>query len=508
MSGEGNQEMSPIMQVLDDARNPQKRSMTPYQRLQVVADLRYDDTEDEKAYQLVLDKIKECTDLVTEYEQNNGYHSQDVRSAISEWANSFRSDLQQTQSQLEGGHQSVVQARTVMRDARDKFNTNVSDELLSPAEQSFKDSLDGVPTIFKVAVPSIGIVDVASDWWFDNQEKKREKERNEYCQSVLDQMNQQLKQGADGMQANIDKGGKNTGGDCSPTTAMPGITDPNDLGAGGIGGGLDGYDPSAIGDGSGVGGYDPSGLGTAGSLGGSSGLGAAGSLGGSSGLGTAGSLGGSTSDNPYAAGNADWMSDGSQRSGLSQDDPSHTNLDGLDTDKLLESPINQTVTPNGAIGGYTPPSATDYSDPRWDPSYKIPSSVTDMSKAASAGALGAGAASALKGLGGASGLGAAGAAGAKGGAAGLGAGAGLKGAGAGLKGAAGANGAGMMGMGGAGAGAGAGAPGDDKKKKRRGFSGLFSDQTEDTGPVWDPAHGPGSEDDGIVFEIDLDEWGL
>ena len=62
-----------------------------------------------------------------------------------------------------------------------------------------------------------------------------------------------------------------------------------------------------------------------------------------------------------------------------------------------------------------------------------------------------------------------------------------------------------MGMGGAGAGA--GGAGDDKKK-RRVFSGLFSDQPEDTGPVWDPAHGPGSEDDGVVFEVDLDEWGL
>ena len=64
----------------------------------------------------------------------------------------------------------------------------------------------------------------------------------------------------------------------------------------------------------------------------------------------------------------------------------------------------------------------------------------------------------------------------------------------------------MMGMGGAGAGA--GGAGDDKKKKRRGFAGLFSDQSEDGGPVWDPAHGPGSADDGIVLEVDLDEWGL
>ena len=65
---------------------------------------------------------------------------------------------------------------------------------------------------------------------------------------------------------------------------------------------------------------------------------------------------------------------------------------------------------------------------------------------------------------------------------------------------------GGSGMGGAGAGA--GGAGDDKKKKRRVFSGLFADQPDDMGPVWDPAHGPGSEDDGVVFEVDLDEWGL
>ena len=462
-----------------------RTDMTPYERMQAVADLRYDDTEDERAYQLVLDKIKECSDLVTEYERNNGYHSQDVRSAISEWAKNFRSDLQQTRNQLEEGHRSVIQARSVMRSARDTFNTNVADDLLTPDERWWKDSLTdlGDATVSWTGWDG-NIFYAAADWFFSELEKERDKIRNNYCQSILTQMNDQLNQGADGMQANIDKGGQNTGGDYSPTTDMPGITDPNDLGAGGIGGGLDGYDPSGIGGGSGIGGYDPSGLGAAGALDGSSG------------------------GSPYTAGNADWMSGGSQQSGISPGDLSHANADGLDGGGLVGRPINQTVTPNGLVGGYTPPSSTNFSDPKWDPSYKIPSSVTDMSKAASAGALGAGAASALKGLAGAGGLGAAGAAGAKGGAVGLGAGAGLKGAGAGLKGAAGANGAGMMGMGGAGAGAGAGAPGDDKKKKRRGFSGLFSDQTDDTGPVWDPAHGPGSENDGVVFEIDLDEWGL
>lgn len=27
-------------------------------------------------------------------------------------------------------------------------------------------------------------------------------------------------------------------------------------------------------------------------------------------------------------------------------------------------------------------------------------------------------------------------------------------------------------------------------------------------PVWDPAHGPGSIDDGVEFELDWEEWGL
>ena len=101
--------------------------------------------------------------------------------------------------------------------------------------------------------------------------------------------------------------------------------------------------------------------------------------------------------------------------------------------------------------------------------------------------------------GGAAGLGAAGAAGAKG-AAGLGAG--LKGGAAAAKGGA----AGMMGMGAPAAGA--GGEGEDKKK-RRPFTAVFADEPDqEAAPVWDPAHGPGSADDDIVLEVDLDEWGL
>ena len=56
---------------------------------------------------------------------------------------------------------------------------------------------------------------------------------------------------------------------------------------------------------------------------------------------------------------------------------------------------------------------------------------------------------------------------------------------------------------------GAGGNDADEKKKRRAFTAVFADgPDEDAGPVWDPAHGPGSADDDIVLEVDLDEWGL
>mgnify|MGYP000866900423 CR=1 FL=1 len=142
-----------------------------------------------------------------------------------------------------------------------------------------------------------------------------------------------------------------------------------------------------------------------------------------------------------------------------------------------------------------------------------------MGRAASSGALGAiaggtalsarsllsGAAglkgAATAGLKGAATAGAARAAGAKG-AAGLGAATGLKGGAAAARGGAG----GVMGMG-APVG-GAGGEGEDKKK-RRPFTAVFADEPDqETAPVWDPAHGPGSADDDIVLEVDLDEWGL
>ena len=302
---------------------------------------------------------------------------------------------------------------------------------------------------------------------------------------MIEQMNASLNEGADKMQGIIDNGGdgKDVDGGKLPGRApsadpLRGIVDPNLM--------------DGPGGGSGAGGADGSG----------GGLDGAGGSGGSGGVLLPG---------------RDWASEGFARPGAIQDPPPYARLSDVDGVGLVGRPVNQTVTPNGLVGGYAPPSAVHASDPRWDPSYRIPQDAVSVGRAASSGALGAiaggagisarsllsGAAAA--GAKGAVGLGAAGAAGAKGAAAGLGA-TGLKG-GAGL-GAAGARGgaAGMMGMG-APVG-GAGGEGEDKKK-RRPFTAVFADEPDqEAAPVWDPAHGPGSADDDIVLEVDLDEWGL
>ena len=66
---------------------------TCFERLQAVSDLRYDDSADEAAYQVVLDKIGECEELVRQYARANGFRSQEVRSAIDEWSRAFLADL-------------------------------------------------------------------------------------------------------------------------------------------------------------------------------------------------------------------------------------------------------------------------------------------------------------------------------------------------------------------------------------------------------------------------------
>ena len=459
-----------------------------FERLQAVADLRYDDSADDAAYQLVLDKISACEDLVRQYEQANGFRSEQVRSAISEWARSFLADLGATRDQLRDGHDVVVQARGTMRQARDLFNQNVSPELLTGEERGWRIATDGAGAVAFFAVPVVGAVAmVASELYWSGLEKERHREREEYCQNVLDQMNASLNEGANRMQDIIDQGGdaRDDIWERRPAPPLRGIVDPNLMGAGGAGGG------------SGAGGAYGSGAGGAGGLDGAGGDGSGGNV-----------------DLP----GRDWASEGFARPGAVQDPPPYPRLSDLDGVGLVERPVNQTVTPNGLVGGYAPPSAVHASDPRWDPSYRIPQDALSAGRAASSGALGAlagGAAlSARSLLSGAAGLkgaataglkgaaataGTAGATGAKG-AAGLGAATGLKG------GAAKGGAAGMMGMG-APAG-GAGGEGNEKKK-RRPFTAVFADEPDqEAAPVWDPAHGPGSADDDIVLEVDLDEWGL
>ena len=375
-----------------------------------------------------------------------------------------------------------------MRQARDLFNQNVSDELLTGEERGWRIATDGAGAVAFFAVPVVGAVAmVASELYWSSLEKERHREREEYCQNVLDQMNTSLNEGADRMQDILNKDGdaRDNAWEQRPAPSLPGVVDPNLMaGAGGA-----------------------SGSGAGGSGAGAGGLGGAGSAGGLDGAGAGGVLAG-----------RDWASEGFARPGAVQDPPPYARLSDLDGVGLVERPVNQTVTPNGLVGGYAPPSAVHASDPRWDPAYRIPQDALSAGRAASSGALGALAggaalsarsllsgAAGLKGAataglkGGAAGLGAAGAAGAKG-AAGLGAG--LKGGAAAAKGGA----AGMMGMGAPAAGA--GGEGEDKKK-RRPFTAVFADEPDqEAAPVWDPAHGPGSADDDIVLEVDLDEWGL
>ena len=455
---------------------------TYFERLRAVAELRYDDSADDAAHQLVLDKIGACEDLVRQYAQANGFRSEQVRAAIDEWARSFLADLGATRDQLRDGRDVVVQARGVMRQARDLFNQNVSDELLTGGERGWRLATDGAGAVAFFAIPVVGAVAmVASELYWSGLEEERDREREEYCQNVIEQMNASLNEGADKMQDIIDNGGNandfRKGSGKHPTVdPLRGIVDPNLMGGAGGGSG------AGSGFGAGVpGGADGSG----------GGLDGAGGSGGSGGVLLPG---------------RDWASEGFARPGAIQDPPPYARLSDVDGVGLVGRPVNQTVTPNGLVGGYAPPSAVHASDPRWDPAYRIPQDALSVGRAASSGALGAIAGGA--GISARSLLSGAAAAGAKG-AVGLGA-AGLKGgAGLGAAGAAGAKGGagGVMGMG-APVG-GAGGNDADEKKKRRPFTAVFADEPDqEAAPVWDPAHGPGSADDDIVLEVDLDEWGL
>lgn len=47
---------------------------------------------------------------------------------------------------------------------------------------------------------------------------------------------------------------------------------------------------------------------------------------------------------------------------------------------------------------------------------------------------------------------------------------------------------------------------DEEEDEEQVVDGLDWEVEEYHEPVWDPAHGPGSADDGVEFEIDWEEW--
>ena len=396
---------------MEESRNPEGPSY--FERLRAVADLRYDDSVEEAAYQTVMEKITACEALVTQYEQTNGYRSQTVRDAVGEWAQAFRSDLARTRDDFAQAHVVVAQARRIMRQARDLFVQNVSPELLTDGERAFEKIVSTGTGAAAVVVPIGGyLAHVAVETFFDMLKGQREGEREAYCKQILDQMNEKLLQGSETMQ-----------------------------------------DVEAV---QCCGGGDP--------------------------LDGAARRQGVCADAPGSK----WGSEGFRRPGLPQESPQRVPVKDLEGVCLLERPVNQSVTPNGLVDGYAPPSATDFSDPRWDRSYRIPSSVSDVSRTASMGAFGVGGAKAAQALSARS----------------------LLGAGSGPSSTQGT--AGVLGSNGTGGGAAA----DEKKEGRKeytfsGFPGLFFVPDEDTAAFTPhPAHGPGAVDDGTELEHHLEDWEL
>jgi len=401
---------------VEESRNPEGPSY--FERLRAVADLRYDDSVEKAAYQTVMEKIAECEGLVAQYEQTNGFRSQTVRDAVGEWAQAFRSDLARTRDDFAQAHVVVVQARRIMRQARDLFVQNVSPELLTDGEQVFERIVSTGADVAAVVVPIGGyLAHVAVDTFFDALKGQREDEREAYCKQILDQMNEKLLEGS-GVIEDVEAGQCCGGGDPLDGTAR---------------------------------------------------------------------RQGVCADAPGSK----WGSEGFRRPGLPQESPQRVPVKDLEGVCLLERPVNQSVTPNGLVDGYAPPSATDFSDPRWDKSYRIPSSISDVSRTASMGAFGAGGAKAAQALSARNLLTAPTVGGDFRGAATAPT---MVGGGVGIPGAAGGKESGK---------------GEKEEYTFSGFPGLFSVPTEEpTAFKPGPAHGPGSADDGTEFEFRLEDWEL
>lgn len=315
-----------------------------FRRMQAVADLRYDDSADEEAYRSALARIDECDGAVLRYAQENGYHSTMVNDAIARWAYEFRCRLQAARARLQEGFATIGGARDTMRSLRDDFNQNVSPELLTPEEKSLRESSKGQ----MVVVPAGGhYMYTPSECYFETLEVQRRTEREDYCKGLLDQLNDQVGQHGSSVQETATKQGTAWSKHFPSAPEKSSRPAPAGHSAGGAVA-ADGHTGAA-----------PDGPG-----------------------GPAAPQGG-------PAPGFDLAAEGFQRPGLPQQAPDSAVVGDLDGVDLVGRPINMTVTPNGLVGGYIPPSAVNASDPRWDPTYRMPTSVRQVS-AATAGALGAG----------------------------------------------------------------------------------------------------------------------
>lgn len=347
-------------------------------------------------------------------------------------------------------------------------------------EKSLRESSKGQ----MVVVPAGGhYMYTPSECYFETLEVQRRTEREDYCKGLLDQLNDQVGQHGSSVQETAMKQGTAWSKHFPATPEKPSRPAPAGHSAGGAVA-ADGHSGAA-----------PDGPG-----------------------GPAAPQGG-------PAPGFDLAAEGFQRPGLPQQAPDSAVVGDLDGVDLVGRPINMTVTPNGLVGGYVPPSAVDASDPRWDPTYRMPASVRQVS-AATAGALGTGLLGPGRSLPSARSVLGGRAAGALGRAAGIGgtlpAGgkATVLGTGAPVS---GAGGQPMM------APVAVGVPVSGAAEERQKADGRRSDNGENpeeedqekevvplpyfdpepkAEPVWDPAHGPGSEDDGVEFSFDLEEWEL
>ena len=201
-----------------------------FRRMQAVADLRYDDSADEEAYRSALARIDECDGAVLRYAQENGYHSTMVNDAIARWAYEFRCRLQAARARLQEGFATIGGARDTMRSLRDDFNQNVASELLTPEEESLRESSKGQ----MVVVPAGGhYMYTPSECYFETLEVQRRTEREDYCKGLLDQLNDQVGQHGSSVQETATKQGTAWSEHFPATPEKPSRPAPADQSAGG-----------------------------------------------------------------------------------------------------------------------------------------------------------------------------------------------------------------------------------------------------------------------------------